>query len=505
VLQTQAPLLQVALAPQAVPHEPQFLGSALVLTQVPAQHTCPDAQTLPHPPQLLGLVAVSMQLPLQQVPEPPLDSEQAAPFCEVLATQVPLLQVWQVVHVPQEMVPPQPSDPVPQVCPPVHAVEGVQPQTFGVPPPPQVCGDLQLPQLSVPPQPLEMVPQVACCAAQVVGVQQVPLLQTWPDEQQLMPHVAVEEAQAHFPFVHVWFAPQTVPQAPQLWVSEAVLTQVPAQQVPLAPPPSLQLPPEPGWQVPLLQVWQVGQLPHESVPPQPSGTDPQVAPCAAQLVGVQQTPLLHTWPEEQHEPPQATVEAGQAHRPFVQVCVTPQIVPQLPQLLESEEVLIQAPAQQVVPVGHLWPQLPQLLLLVWRSTQVPEQFVPVLQRQIPPVQVEPLQQGLLALQLPPAATHLVVGAAVERPDDAVAADADIGVGLAVEAGVAVGVESAAASVRPGNIAPAIPAATIFRAFRRESGRASFLASSSKRSALMPLCSWPVALPCRIRRAPLGAL
>jgi hypothetical protein len=44
--------------------------------------------------------------------------------------------------------------------------------------------------------------------------------------------------------------------------------------------------------------------------------------------------------------------------------------------------------------------------------------------------------------------------------------------------------SAACSVMDGNIAPATPAATTFRALRRVRGFASFLASSSNRSALM---------------------
>jgi hypothetical protein len=46
---------------------------------------------------------------------------------------------------------------------PEHAVvmgTGVQPQTFGVPPPPQVCGALHVPQLNAPPHPLGAVPQV---------------------------------------------------------------------------------------------------------------------------------------------------------------------------------------------------------------------------------------------------------------------------------------------------------------------------------------------------------
>jgi hypothetical protein len=69
-----------------------------------------------------------------------------------LAAQVPeVLQVVPVAHAPQEIVPPQPSGCVPQVCPPVHAVALVQPQTFGIPglPAPHVRPVEQVPQLRV--------------------------------------------------------------------------------------------------------------------------------------------------------------------------------------------------------------------------------------------------------------------------------------------------------------------------------------------------------------------
>jgi hypothetical protein len=68
-------------------------------------------------------------------------------------------------------MPPQPSLLAPQLLPCAAQVAGVQPQTLGVPPPPQVCGAVQLPQLSVPPQPSGIEPQSLFCAAQVVGVQ----------------------------------------------------------------------------------------------------------------------------------------------------------------------------------------------------------------------------------------------------------------------------------------------------------------------------------------------
>src|SRR5262245_57632094 len=49
------------------------------------------------------------------------------------------------------------------------------PQTFGVPPPPQVCGRVHVPQSRVPPQPSAIIPQFVPWAAHVVlGVQHVP-------------------------------------------------------------------------------------------------------------------------------------------------------------------------------------------------------------------------------------------------------------------------------------------------------------------------------------------
>jgi hypothetical protein len=53
------------------------------------------------------------------------------------------------VQAPQVYVPPQPFETVPQFLP-EQAVDiaiGVQPQTFGVPPPPHVFGDEQVPQV----------------------------------------------------------------------------------------------------------------------------------------------------------------------------------------------------------------------------------------------------------------------------------------------------------------------------------------------------------------------
>ncbi len=63
------------------------------------------------------------------------------------------------VQLPHPSCPPQPFGSVPQFLPSAAHVLGVQPQTFDVPPPAQLWGAVQVPQLSVPPQPFEIEPQ----------------------------------------------------------------------------------------------------------------------------------------------------------------------------------------------------------------------------------------------------------------------------------------------------------------------------------------------------------
>jgi hypothetical protein len=48
------------------------------------------------------------------------------------------------------------------------------PQTFAVPPPPQVSGAVQVPQFTIPPQPLGTVPQSSPAGHVVAAVQQMP-------------------------------------------------------------------------------------------------------------------------------------------------------------------------------------------------------------------------------------------------------------------------------------------------------------------------------------------
>jgi hypothetical protein len=74
-------------------------------------------------------------------------------------------------HVPQLTMPPHPSAAVPQASPAGHVVAGVQPHLLAVPPPPQVCGAVQVvPQVTMPPQPSAMDPQSPAAQA-VSGVQ----------------------------------------------------------------------------------------------------------------------------------------------------------------------------------------------------------------------------------------------------------------------------------------------------------------------------------------------
>ena len=64
----------------------------------------------------------------------------------------------------------------------VHDAASGYPHWPGTPPPPQVCGDVQVPQLSRLPQPSPAGPQVMLCAAHVCAWQPPPSGQPhWPE------------------------------------------------------------------------------------------------------------------------------------------------------------------------------------------------------------------------------------------------------------------------------------------------------------------------------------
>ena len=93
---------------------------------------------------------------------------------------------------PQLSTLPQPSPIWPQLAPAPAQVMGVQalPQWLAVPPPPQICGDVQVPQVMEPPQPSGTEPQLSPAGHVVAGVHVLelhePALQLRPDVQ--VPH-----------------------------------------------------------------------------------------------------------------------------------------------------------------------------------------------------------------------------------------------------------------------------------------------------------------------------
>jgi hypothetical protein len=147
---------------------PQLVGRVLGQTQAP------------EPVQVRG----ELQAPLQQLVRqtPDAHCEPLVQACPTGMTQAPALHVYPALHVPHD--PPQPSPP--QALP---AQSGVQPQTFGVPPPPQVFGASQVPQARSLPQPSGIVSQSLPAAWQVVGVQLQTLFVQAPTEQ--APHSSV--------------------------------------------------------------------------------------------------------------------------------------------------------------------------------------------------------------------------------------------------------------------------------------------------------------------------
>jgi hypothetical protein len=164
----QVPQLSVPLQPSGM--DPQFLPCAAHVVgvqppvwQVPLTQVCPVGQVhVMVPPQPSDTLPQALPTP----PDPQL-------FGTQVGWHVPLLAALQVCPETHEQlrVPPQPLGMLPQLSPwlPAGHAFTVQPHWFGVPPPPHVCGAVQVPQLIVPPCPSEMVPQLALAEAQVTG------------------------------------------------------------------------------------------------------------------------------------------------------------------------------------------------------------------------------------------------------------------------------------------------------------------------------------------------
>ena len=196
---------------------------------------------------------------------------------------------------------------------------------------------------------------------------------------------------------------QSRPHLPQFDGSVWRLTQLPLHSA----RPALQVP----VQVPFVQVWPASQVPQVSMPPQPSAMPPQVAPCAAQVVGVQVVPLV--LPVQVWVVGLQVMPVGQSlpvtHWTHVWV-VGSQVMPagqslgavqleRLGGLLPPAVLQVWVSALQAIPAGQLavalQPQLPLRqrwpLWLVVQSVQTPP-VVPQAEAVVPGAQVAPAQQ-----------------------------------------------------------------------------------------------------------------
>lgn len=200
--------------------------------------------------------------------------------------------------------------------------------------------------MQVPP-PLQAVPLAAYTHAPV-------------ELQEVAPHTPVAQAvaqqsPAQTVLAHWLFAVQVTPLANKGAPPQTLATPLPPQVWPPMHDPQLSTSPQPSELIPQFkpccmqffgvqaaapqtpavppppQVWPLGQAPQLSVPPQPSAVVPQLMFCAAQVIGVQapvpQTPDVHT--------------------PDLQA------MPQPPQLLGSEAVLVQTLLHTVCPAEQV--------------------------------------------------------------------------------------------------------------------------------------------------------
>ena len=231
----------------------------------------------------------------------------------------------------------------------------MQPQTLGVPPPPQVWGTVQVPQSRVPPQPSGTSPQLSPAGHLVIGVVQ--------------PHLLA------------------VPPPPQVWGA----VQVPQPGAPQQPH-ALGVPPPP-------QVWGALQVPQLITLPQLSSAVPQSWPMGqVVMVGVQPH-WLGTPP-----PPQVSLGLGQVRGP--QLTLLPQPLEMLPQLLPAGQAVRGLQAHVLVLGSQVWgavhwmqpgPQQPHLL-----GVPPPPHICPAVGHMAPPHMMVPPQPSDMEPQsLPP--------------------------------------------------------------------------------------------------------
>jgi hypothetical protein len=164
---------------------------------------------------------------------------------------------------------------------------------------------------------------------------QTPLEQDWPDAQ-VVPHapqfVALVRSEAHEPLQQASFVAQSLSDA------HAVAT---LQTFAVAPPP---------------HVSPAAQVPQESCPPHPSGTAPQSAPAATQVVGTQVDPLLLDEleaPLELLELLELLVLTGVAHAPPRHSCGAVQSASEAHDAPQTPVVAHDSPAGQAAVVEQL--------------------------------------------------------------------------------------------------------------------------------------------------------
>ena len=412
----QAPAVHVWPPVQCVAQPPQNCGSVCAFTQASplgeehASGVAPvqvapqvlDAhvgvpvpaiglgQTLAQAPQLLGSVASSTQPAGQWSGKP--EAWQVKPQLDIEQTGVPFVADGHAMsHVPQlstsEVVSMQ-ADPhlvkpasqtKPHVAP-LHVGVPLAGAEQAMPHIPQLAGSscsstqaslqalkpasqtkpqIDEEQIAVPfaggAHTLVHVPQL--CVSLVVSTQLPPQF-VWP--------IGQERTQA--PPAQSWFIPHAMPQAPQLFLSEDVLTHAPTQ----AEKPALQeMPHWPFWQVgapfwgvghALAQAPQLATSVASSTQAEPHLTNPvlQVKPQVLLLhVGV---PWLGAW---QTSPQLPQLE--------VSVCSTTQDPPQF--VVPVGQVVVQRPAAQTWSVPQAIAHMPQLFVSDCSSTQVPLQSV----------------------------------------------------------------------------------------------------------------------------------
>jgi hypothetical protein len=172
--------------------------------------------------------------------------------------------VFGAAHVPQSRLPPQPSETTPHSAPSCAQVFIVQPQTFASPAPPHDCGDAHEPQASIAPQPFAIMPQFLPCIAQVMGLQ--PHLLSVPPPPQVAGAVQM--------LGQVMILPQvsdTVPHSAPWSAHDLAMQGIAPHRFGPSPP----------------HMRPVAHVPQSIIPPQPSGTMPQLAFAAEHVVGVQ--------------------------------------------------------------------------------------------------------------------------------------------------------------------------------------------------------------------------